>query len=222
MKPLRVTAHLIEGVVFTRPIMLDAILVDVAANERARVLPPLPGDELDPVDIPIARSGCGRVFLCSQGFCDVEESEERFTNQRPVTMEFARLGDGKVRRVDIASGPDKAYRAPYALSLLHGDRVDWWCLGDPGRIRELLCRVQYIGKKRGTGKGLLDIHRRPWEVEECEPWGDGFPVVDVEGQPMRPLPVDYPGVSHSARKTFVTMAPPYWDLTRSQLCAVPR
>jgi hypothetical protein len=223
MRPLRITAHLLEGVVFTRPVMLDALLMDVAANEKRRALPPIPGAAPDPVHIPIARSECGRVHLCSQGFCDAEESEERYTNQRPVTMEFARLGNEKVRRrrVDIASGPDKGYRSPYALSLLRGNRIEWWCIGDPERVRVLLSRVQYVGKKRGSGKGLLDIHGTPWTVEECEPWGDGFPVLDVEGHPMRPLPVDYSGLAPSSRKTFCTMAPPYWDMTRTELCAVP-
>lgn len=215
----RVTAKLAEGITLRAPLMLDGLLAWVVCA-RERRLPPLPGETLEPVDIPLQLEPDGRFHLCTQGICEVEASELRHKNRRAPWQEYARFGSSKIKRVDVSAGANKSYRVPYSLDLLRDDEITWYCIGDPDGIRDLLCDVHYLGRHRGAGKGKLDIHRQPWRVEECESWGDGFPVVSAEGKPMRQLSLDYPGLIEP-RQSFRTLTFPYYDKTREELCAIP-
>ena len=219
-KPLRVTARLAEGIVLRAPLMLDGLLAWAVSAEH-RLLPPVSGQRGPTIEIPIEREPGGRFHLCSQGLHEVEASELRHKNRRAPVMEMARLGSSKISRVQISVGANKSYRVPYALEHLRDNEITWYCIGDPERIMSLLRHVHYLGRHRGAGKGRLDLHGEPWRVEECEPWGDGFPVVDVEGQPMRRLPPEHPGLAPGCRLTFGTLTYPYYDYTRQEMVACP-
>jgi len=214
MSPLIVSAQLEGGVVFHTPIMLDALLMSVVANRRGLLAPHNPGDA-EPIDIPIKREPGGRFHLCSEAQFAVEENERRHKQRRAPVQEFARLGTDKIRRVDISAGPNKGYRLPYAVMLMLGDEMRWYCLGEAEAIRDLLSDVRYLGRYRGSGKGKL---AGPWIVAPCEPW-EGFPVLR-EGKPLRPLPLDYPGLM-APRHGFRCLAPPYWNHANENLCAIP-
>lgn len=215
--PLHVVAHVAESVVLRSPLMLDALLAWAVAAER-NLLPPLAGQEPEPIEIPIEREPDKRFHLCSEGFAQVVEREQRYKNRRAPVMQYARLGNDKIRRVDIAAGPNKGYRVPYELQLLDGGRIEWWCLGETVEIRRLLGLVRYVGKHRGSGKGRLDIHGTPWTVEPCETW-EGFPVVR-NGKPLRPLPLDWQGL-HEPRRGFRCLTFPSWSHANETLCAIP-
>lgn len=217
MTPLHVVAHVAEGVVLRAPLMLDALLAWAVATEQ-RLLPPLAGQDPEPIEIPIQREAGGRFHLCSEGFAIVADHEQRYKQRRAPIQQMARMGTDKLRRVDIASGPNKGYRVPYELQLLDGGRIEWWCVGEPIEIRRLLGLVRYVGKHRGSGKGRLDIHGTPWIVEPCETW-DGFPIVRA-GKPLRPLPLDWPGLS-APRQGFRTTTYPSWNHANETLCAIP-
>ena len=215
MTPLHVTAHLVEGLALRSPLMLDALLAWSVASERQHVAP-LPGEPLEPLEIPIQREPGGRFHLCSEGFPGSDESELRYKHRRPPVQEFARLGSAKMRRVDISVSVDKSLRVPYEFALCR--EIDWWCIGDADEIRRLLGRVHYLGRFRGSGKGRLDIHGAPWTVEPCDPW-EGFPVVR-DGQPLRPLPRDWPGLDEP-QLGYRPLTMPYWQRS-FELLAVPR
>ncbi len=213
-EPLHIVANLTEGLSLRNPLMLDGVLMWAAAAASQHVAP-LPGEQLDPIKIPIAQER--GIYLCSEGFAESGESELRHKHRRPPVQEYARLGSSKLRRADISVGVDKSLRIPYQWTTCR--RIEWWCLGDAEGIRRLLARVHYLGRHRGSGHGLLDIHREPWLVEPCEAW-PGFPLVR-DGQPMRPLPPDWPGIE-SPRLAYRVMRPPYYDHSSAELCAVPR
>src|SRR6185503_291310 len=94
-----------------------------------------------------------------------------------------------VRRVQLTAGATKSYRIPVEVGYLKGARAEWYCVGDADPIRSLLCHVTHLGKKRSVGKGEIAA----WIVEECDAW-KGFPIVR-DGKPLRPLPLDWPGVT---------------------------
>lgn len=217
-EPLRVIAHLTEGIVLRSPLMLDGLLAWAEANKEQR-LPPLPGEPGLTVEIPIEREPQGRFHLCSQGFGKAEAHELRYKNRRAPWVEMARMGTSKTTRVQISTGANKSYRVPYQLTQLADNQIEWWCLGDAERIRELLSMVRYLGRHRGSGKGRLDIHGTPWTIEPCASW-PGFPVLR-DGLPLRPLPLDWPGLSAQSATTFRTATYPYWDYSRQELCACP-
>jgi CRISPR type IV-associated protein Csf3 len=126
-----------------------------------------------------------------------------------------------LRHIRINAGPCKSYRIPLETRHLEEDRLTWWCVGDASAIRDLLGWITYLGKKRSVGLGKV----RRWTVEPCvPPWGDGFPVVR-DGQPMRSLPPDWPGLADDVERAYRVLGcvdGPYWDKTREEICAVPR
>lgn len=215
-EPLHVVAHLAEGIALRAPLMLDAILAWSTANETQHVAP-LAGEQLPPVEIPVElEPGC-RFHLCSEGFAQFDERELRYKHRRPAVQEAARLGSKKIRRIDISVSVDKSLRIPYEYQLCK--RVEWWCMGDAEKIRGALARVHYLGRHRGSGKGRLDLHGTPWTVEPCKTW-EGFPVVR-DGKPLRPLPVDWPGLVEPAL-AYRPITFPYFTRARLELRAVPR
>lgn len=216
MTPLHVVAHLAGPVCLpTRHLALDGLLAWAIAA-RDGLAPPAVASDCKPIEIPIAREPDGRFHLCSHGCCEVEGYEHRWLNRRFPLTEAQEMGCPKLRRVLLKGGPCKSYRLPLETLWMVDDRVEWWCLGDSDAIAKLLDEVGYIGKKRATGLGKV----ASWAVEPCAPWGDGFPVVR-DGAPLRPLPLDWPGLVEPAQ-AFQCLSYPYWDHTAEELCAVPR
>jgi CRISPR type IV-associated protein Csf3 len=215
MEALEITAELAGPIVVQEGIgiALDALLM--AAVCRSTGIPPATTEaELVPIEIPVAREG--GIYLASVSSFAVEARERTWVNRRFPVAEAQRMGDAKLKRIDIATGPCKSFRIPMELKHLEGDRVRWWCVGEAEPIRALLGWVGYLGKKRSVGRGQV----RRWTVEPCARW-PGFPVVR-DGQPLRALPVDWPGLSPDVDRGYAVLNPPRWIRTREVECAVPR
>jgi len=210
-----VTAYLAGPVCLpTRHLALDGLLAWAIAA-RDGLPPPAVASDCQPIEIPIAREPGGRFHLCSHAVYTPEVHEHRWLNRRFPLPEAQSFGSAKLRTVRINGGPCKSYRLPLDTMWLVGDRIDWWCVGDPDAIAELVDLVGYVGKKRATGLGKV----ARWTVNECDPWGPGYPVVR-DGRPLRPLPLDWPGITESAT-AYQCLTYPYWDHQAEELCAVP-
>ena len=195
--------------------MLDGLLAWATAARDCLPMALTAADAQD-IDLPLKRSPCGRLWLCSQGSADVEAAELRYTNKRPSIEQFQTLAEPKMKRVDIGAGANKGYRIPRPVSYLVDDLITWWAIGDAAEVRTLLDLVTHIGKKRSVGWGRVV----EWRVEVTpEPW-DGFPVLR-DGLPLRPLPLDWPGIATDPPTAYRTITPPYWDHSREELCVAP-
>lgn len=214
MEPLRVTATLDAPVAFHAPIHFDALLAAAVAL-RDNIPPAAHDGELVDVAIPVQRSACGRYYLASVGHCDVEAHELKHINRRFPLEQMQWIGDGKTSRVNLSAGPQKMYRIPMPAMHLKSDKITWWCVGERGAVEELLRLVVGLGRKRSVGLGAV----RSWLVESCEPW-PGFPVLSADGDALRNLPLDAPGL-----KTFALdvqrVEPPFWLFAGRTECAVP-
>ena len=198
--------------------MLDALLMSAVATRDG--LEPLPKEHRGPTNlpIPVSKSECGRVFLCSQGFAAVEchESPIRFKNRRFPVLEAQVMGGPKVRSINIQGGPNLSYHLPMDTVLLRDDQVRWWAVGEPQPMRDLLDGwVGFLGHRRAVGLGKVTR----WQVEGVDPW-EGFPVMR-DGLPLRPLPPDWPGLRADVEMSHRTLLPPYWRRSEEELCAVP-
>lgn len=214
MTPLAVTAHLRGRISLPGgPLALDAMLASVVAM-RAQL--PHPSDELVPIEIPVEREPSGRFHLCSFSEAAFEDYSVQWVNRRFPIAEAQAFGEPRLKRLDITTGPAKSYRIPLETGHLEHDRLRWWCIGDAAQIEDLLSQVHYLGKKRAVGLGA--VHR--WTIAAAQLW-DGFPVVR-DGMPLRPLPVDWPGLSEEAPRTLRALTYPYWLHTARQVCAAPR
>lgn len=217
MTPLRIVATL-GGAIADRSkrLMLDSLcMAAVAARDG---LDPLPPWHTGPtkLDIPIARSECGRVYLCSQGLSADDVHELRYKNRRFPIEEAQLLGDAKLKRINLTGGPCRSYRIPMDTVHLRGDQIEWYALGEAAELEALLVGwVGYLGHRRAVGLGKV----LQWEVQPCEAW-PGFPVVRG-GQPLRPLPPDWAGLDDGVEMAMGNVLPPYWRRAEEELCAVP-
>lgn len=215
-RPLRVTAHIIEEIAEQSigDIMLDALLTKAIAIRDG--LPPASADAWHRVGLPIARSACGRIILASNCHGARVATELLHAHKRFPTAEALNYGDVRLGRIRIDAGPDRSYRMPFPFAYLKGEQLAWWCVGDRLEIQRLLDDwIGYIGRKRAHWHG----HVVEWVVDECEPW-DGFPVMR-DGLPLRPLPLDWPGLREDAEVALRNLVPPYWRHTDEEPCAVP-
>lgn len=195
-------------------IMLDALL-GYAVCLRDDIDPALTEDELVEIDIPLVRRN--GVYQCTQAHFDIERYEGKHITGRPVIEEAKLYGAPTRKSVAIAAGLDKGTRTPLPILYPRDGVVTWWTLGAPEETATLLHRyVTHLGKRRAVGHGRIER----WEVVEIEPWGDGFPV-SKDGQPLRPLPLDHPGIDESAEHGYRVLHPPYWRKHLEQECFVP-
>jgi len=191
---------------------LDGLLGFVAAQRLGLVAGFGP---LQDVAIPIEREPAGRFYLASSPQVSWDQREQRYIHRRFPLHEAQMLGDAKLRRVHIGAGACRSYRIPGDVAWAKGDAIRWWCVGDKVSIEGHLIEVRYLGKRRAVGRGIVDR----WEVEPCEPW-PGFPVTR-EGQPLRPLPLDWPDLAEDVGTGYHVLSPPYYRHTDEVLCAVP-
>lgn len=213
-EPLSITATLDTPIAFHTPIHFDALLMSAVAK-RDNLPTPAHRGEVVEIEIPVARSACGRYYLASIGYCEVAAHEARHVNRRFPLEELIWLGDGKTKRVNAAAGAQKIYRIPMSTMHLKHSRVVWRCDGERTPIEDLLQLVTGLGRRRGVGLGAV----REWLVEQCDTW-PGFPVLDPDGLALRNLPLDTPGLC-IADIDQQALEPPYWLSDRRTECAVP-
>lgn len=198
-----------------RRIALDGLLAAAVAR-RTQLPPASSAHECAPIEIPVKRSPCGRLHLASNAQFAIEKRAHSFTNKRFPTKEAQSIGCTKtVRRVLETTGASKGFRIPRELLHVKDDIVVWYCLGIREKIQALLIDVTSLGKRRAVGLGA--IVPGSWSVETCERW-DGFPVL-LNGQPLRPLPLDWPGLT-AYEPGFANMTYPYWDRSKENDCAL--
>jgi len=216
--PLMVTARLDGPIILTQHApALDALLAYAVAQEVG--LPPLEvqGDEAPTVEVPLARSQCGRYHQASFGIARAERSElSHFNRKFPIEVAQA-IGDAKVNRVDVSSGRNKSFRLPQERIHLEADRVTWFAIGDIPEVRALLSWVTRLGRKRSQGAGRV----AEWRVVEVESWGLGFPVVTPEGRALRPLPLEDDRVSPENPRARMVLSFPYFQLFREEEVYAP-
>lgn len=217
MEPLRVTATLAADIAAPDAApRLDALLAAAVCAIEGR--PPYdPTRPMPPVDIPVARAPCGRYHLASFAVSAVELSGYgRFTNRRFPLAEAQAMGDADLRVICLAGGPAKSFRIPLDTGWLHGDRVEWYVVGDREAVARILGAVGYLGRRRAVGLGKV----LRWDVEPCTPWGDGFPVL-YRGAPTRHLPYDAEGVGDGQALVWGTLTYPYFDRAAEETVWAP-
>lgn len=164
---------------------------------------------IEPIEVPLARDGSDDLYLCSVGQYEVDARSLQFTNRKFPIPEAQCFAEEKMRRINISAGAEKSYRLPREVMFLKGDQITWWAQGDASQVRELLKWIEYIGKRRAVGLGRV----LTWFVNELEEVWPGFPVLH-EGRPLRPLPLNYAGVSDDSTLAMAVLSDPKKGVTR--------
>lgn len=223
MQPLKITAYMQDGRVATTDgyLPLDSIL---AAEWMRRNHPEayynasshmLSGEMITP-ELPFERRGVKDLWnwACSFNMAPplieyVMYWHKRFDDQLEKYIDFG----GRRGRIDIKSSKYKAYRMSLVVQLF--DRLEWYAVGDPGKVLDLCRGVTHIGKKSSQGLGAVDW----WEVA---PWPKDWSEA-VGGKLARAIPVELglpPGVT-SGRVGTYGIRPPYWHTDHQALCHMP-
>lgn len=116
--------------------------------------------------------------------------------------------DDKVNRVDNKRGKFKAGHIKFYYH--HALYVDWYCVGVPERLIELLRFCTHIGKNTGDGWGAV----LRWEVKE---WPEDWSIRGFNNKLMRPVPLpDQDGKGH-----HYGLRPSYWNPRHIFVCKMP-
>lgn len=160
--------------------------------------------------IPILRERVDGLPVprCSQGIIEqTHEAVEHYHCSFPI--ERAELLEPKQRTVIApASGLYKSQRLP--LRIVNTSRVVWFAELREGavRLRQILKRIDTIGKKSVYGYGLVS----QWTVEPTDIDASWF--MDSHDGPilMRPLPLSVvPDSAIGKRRCFGAVCGPYWQ-----------
>lgn len=164
------------------------------------------------IPIPIARRFVDGlpIPLCSDPICGeaASDSAHYYTSAFP-THRVASLNEGERTKIMQSGGRFKSFRLP--LRVRHVDRIVWFAVlrEKPQRLRYLLRRVDYLGKKTSQGFGRVS----EWIVEPFE--HDFSWYAETERGPllMRPLPVsiNHPSGLWGMRQSFGGCVGPYWQ-----------
>lgn len=216
-KPLRVRAYVSQEIVLKQgAIALDSLLIYMRA--KLLRLPPPSVQEAETgkiarIDIPVFKERVKtRFYYASIAYPKLVQHQTAYNRRRFPVHEAVHLT--KMNRVDTASGMQRSYNIPFSTAFIESGYLEWFVFGQPDEIRRLLAMCRNLGCYHRLGYGKVDR----WEVEKCEEW-DGFPLVR-DGIPLRPLPLDWPGVT-SRKLGYATLFPPYYDQTREEPCLIP-
>ena len=94
--------------------------------------------------------------------------------------------------------------------------VSWYCEGDVEAIKDLLHDARFIGKRRASGFGEIVEGQRRIETGVAL---DG--LVDENGKPMRPIPVEMFTGDRSLPIVDAAWRPPYWHPANRAPCYAP-
>lgn len=202
MEPLRVTAHLQQGVVFDsrHGIALDGLLV---SGIRSRMAQGGPGSLIDgglaaesPETWPIPLGTCQRAseplwhWLATSGH--LVDHAGRPASMIPdahrllQTIDEVRVRHIAVRQPLHVGGPRGRFRARVTPVLsIPAARIIWHAVGNRDEVLSLITPITSIGARRGSGEGSV----LRWEVDPVsvdDPWH--FAHTHPDGEPGRPLP----------------------------------
>ena len=107
MTPLRVQARIRTAISLpSSMLMLDSLLASVVAREQGLDAKMTATLEPDPIEIPIAKSSCGRYHMCSAAAYEWEERESTWIN-RPSPVAVAQTWGSNKVRIEQGAGLSK-------------------------------------------------------------------------------------------------------------------
>lgn len=214
-EPLKITAHLMTGVISDAFLPIDGILYYQGMRERlGEQTVTLPGQSYGgPGDhhLPLKQvNSHKREWFYAASFAVWPEHAREGTDywNKRVDVSLIDLVDwqGRKARIDVAAGRYKSYHMPvfYRVALF----VDWFVVGDKTEIERLLGTVTHLGKKTAQGWGAV----REWEVQR---WAADWSIHGDHGQIMRAIP------SPDLTAPMYGLRPSYWLPKHQFPCRLP-
>lgn len=211
-KQLRIRAYLQTGVISDQFLPLDGILYyhlvrDIMGEQTISK----PGEsnirEDSGITLPFKITGPRN----EQWFyaCSFAQWPKNTVEDSAFYVKRFDLGHSKLiaepKRVNISGGKYKAYHVN--VYYRHAEYVEWYCIGNPASITNLLRFCTHLGKKTAQGWGSV----LRWEVEQ---WPEDWSCYGPGGRRMRALPTQFDGFLYGIR-------PSYWNERHIFTCKMP-
>jgi len=212
-KQLRIRAYLQTGVISDQFLPLDGILYyHLVRREMGEQVITKPGEsnirESAGIQLPIKKAGPqGDAWFYHISFAQWPENtiEDKTFFVKRFDLNHSSMLSDKIKKVEISRGSYKAYHIN--IYYRHAEYVEWYCIGIPEKINELLKFCTHLGKKTAQGWGSV----KEWEVIE---WPEDWAIRGPGEKLMRAVPVLNSGFMYGIR-------PSYWNPRHIFPCKMP-
>lgn len=212
-KQLRIRAYLQTGVISDQYMPLDGILYFQMVRDRfGEKAVSKPGEsnirEGAGITLPIKKGGPRDntwFYHCSFAQWPKETIEDQTFYVKRFDLEHTSMLSHETRRVRVNAGTYKACHVN--VYYRHAGYVEWYCVGDPFKIEQLLKFCTHLGKKTAQGWGSV----KEWEVME---WPEDWAIRGPGNRLMRAVPVHGDGFLYGVR-------PSYWNPKHIFPCKMP-
>lgn len=203
-KQLRIRAYLRTPVVSDKYLPLDAVLYyHLVRREMGEEIVTKSGEsnvkEGACITLPIKKAGRKDetwFYSCSfaQWSKDVIQRKS-FETKQGDWLRFTNYLSEKTKRIDNTRGKFKAYHMKFYT--IHAEYVEWFCVGVPEELSELLQFCTHLGKNTSSGYGAV----KNWEIIE---WPEDWSIRGAENKLMRAVPANNSPMTYGLR-------PSYWN-----------
>lgn len=216
-KQLRIRVYLRTGVISDQFLPLDGVLYYHAVRAKMGVqILTKPGEsnirESQGIILPLKKGGAHDhtwYYNCSFAQWPVNIAENSsFKVKQGDWLRHSDFYNGK-KKIGIKRGKHKP--AHIKLYYRHATHIDWYCIGNPYHIAELLQFCTHLGKNGGDGWG--EVLR--WEIKD---WPEDWSIKDGSGKLMRAVPVMHP---EKIKGVLYGIRPSYWNDRHIIPCFLP-
>jgi len=213
---LRIRAYLQTGIISDQFLPLDSILYyHIVRREMGEKLISKPGESNIKqgalMNVPFKIGGRKDetwFYHCSFAqWPDHVIEDSSFKVKQGDWLRHSDFLDEKTKRIDIQRGKFKAYHIK--MYYRFANYVDWYCVGIPSKLMELLQFCTHLGKNTGDGWGAV----KKWELTE---WPEDWSIRGPQNKLMRNVPLNQEG------KGFLYgIRPSYWNQRHIFVCKMP-
>lgn len=221
-KPLKITAFMLDGRINSSDgiLMFDAILYHAWFFKYAPQVFDGMGDNHfhKHIGLPLEKTADNR-YCASRGIYKETGKTVEYFHKRPDFFNSDKIDKLNINKGIIceSAGEYRAYRVPQVIRTIENGMIDFYAIGNPEKIEDLLNRISAVGKKPICGYGIV----KKWVIEEID---QDYTLFHSKYGLMRPVEVgghedngkysDYPIMQYAIK-------PPYWKVKNMRLCYVP-
>ncbi len=147
-----------------------------------------------------------KMNVCKEIYQNLVVEDSSFKVKSGDWLRHDQYFDAK-KKIDITRGKFK--NAYIKLYYRHCKYIDWYCVGWPEKIAELLQFCTHIGKNAGDGWGEV----KRWEIIK---WHEDWSIRGKDNKLMRNVPIQ-----QNETGFLYGIRPSYWDPRHIVICEMP-